>query len=353
MSLNLGLESLGFDVAGDVSYESLMEDQVEILQDMNQLDHMFFDLANTAKDVSNFNEIVTSLQNHASQECVAFASDLLGMQVSLEAEKIKVPGEKKGKIAGFFSNALDKIVEWIRKAYNWCKKQLNKVLRKLDLVEQTAKNPEVTVHWSVKELTNLLAGAKKASGSVDSAMSKAVARYGKYYDKETTKKLKPGESRTSGADMKQEKRAMVLEELLKIGIFTRKPKKIKIKIGTRNIKDQRVGSDTYGQKNISIDEAKEYMDCLTELLQVMYGFARKVSDNHESMEGNSHKVMVLMRALLNRCQTVSSYALADFNAIMKTALGSAGSIVGKYDAAISKRDDIKNELKEATKSANK
>ena len=351
MSLNLGLESLGFDVAGDVSYESLMEDQVEILRDMNQADHMLFDLANTAKDVTNFNEIVTSLQNHASQECVDFASDLLGMHVSLEAEKIKVPGEKQGKVAGFFSKAWDKIVEWIKKAYNWCKKQLNKVLRKLDLVEQTAKNPEVTVHWSVKELDQLLKDPKVANGLslIKKAEAKAQARYSKFAAKEASRRLRPGQSRMTADELAQVEKSYNLEELLKINLFTRKPKKIKIKIGTRNIKDTRMSSDTYGQKNISIDEAKEYMQLLTALLLTMYDYTREIVDNHEELEKNSHKNLVLLRAIVNRCQTISGYALADYNAIMKTTMGSASKIIGKYDSAVTKREDIKNELKDATK----
>ena len=150
-------------------------------------------------------------------------------------------------------------------------------------------------------------------------------------------------------ELAQVEKSYNLEELLKINLFTRKPKKIKIKIGTRNIKDTRMSSDTYGQKNISIDEAKEYMQLLTALLLTMYDYTREIVDNHEELEKNSHKNLVLLRAIVNRCQTISGYALADYNAIMKTTMGSASKIIGKYDSAVTKREDIKNELKDATK----
>ena len=196
----------------------------------------------------------------------------------------------------------------------------------------------------MKELDQLLRDPKVANAEnlMHKAGRQAGTRIQKFQNSKGYNKLTDTE-KTQGATV------ILIEEMLKINLFSRKPKKIKMKIGSReNIKETRMSSSHYGQK-MTIDEAKVYMHLLNKLLNFCYERARDVVDAHESLEQDSHKALVLGRAFLNRLQTVSSYALADYNAIMKTTMGSASKIVSKYDAAVSKREDIKNELKDATK----
>ena len=355
MSLNLGLESLGFDV-GNYSFEDLLAEQVDILHDLQDADMAFFDLMNTAKDVSNFNEIVNSLRNHASQECMDFATDLLGTQVSLEAEEVKIPGEKKGKVMGALDKAWSKIKEWARKIYEWCKKYVMKALRKLDLVEQTAKNPEVTVHWKTAELQGMVdeLGYKGKVGDTHEVTGGATisaarkAGSDKYLD--TYKKLgekKKGAAKAQADYAKEGHAIEVLTSLLKLKVLSRKPKAIKLVIGYRsNVKDFNTGAKK-GDK-VSADEAKEQLRLLSNLIQWCYNQIRTYVDGHEAMATWSHKRLALTRALVTRLQSVMGYAATDISNIGKVTAGSANAIMGKYDKINSKREDLDKELKDAT-----
>lgn len=351
MSLNLGLESLGFDVAGSASYEDLLAEQVEILHDLQDADMAFFDLMNTAKDVSNFNEIVTSLRAHASEECIAFAQDLLGTSVSLEAEDVKIPGEKKGKVMGALEKAWNKIKEWARKIKDWAMKYINKYGRKLGLLEQTAKNPEVTVHWTLKDLDAFMNDQVNRRGVV----RRESSGYAKMVNKVARDVGRGKFEKGAKIDGTGEDNAEIqwLQAILKQKLFSTKPSAKKLIIGSREHKETR-GSQaasyaTGNRARVTSDEARQYINICGQIIARCYDYIRRIVDNHENMSNWSHKRLALSRAFISRLQTVIGYASGDIAAIGKVAAGSAGAIVGKYDAVNSKREDLDEELSKVAK----
>lgn len=167
MSLNLGLESLGI-VTDDVSLESVLMAETDFSDAQISLERACFIVATEARNVHNYNEIVDSLKRHSSQECTEFASDLLGRQVSVE-ELEKIPNTpEKVSLGGKLKGAWDAFVEWVKKAYAWCSKQVKAALNKLHILTARGFTGEVKVHYTKANLDDFVKAVGNAN--VNSAL---------------------------------------------------------------------------------------------------------------------------------------------------------------------------------------
>ena len=151
MSLNLGLESLGIVSDSDVTYESVLEAEAAFSDAQIAFERACFKVATEARNISNFNEIIDSLQRHSSQECVAFAQDLLG---TTSLEKIDpVPGtpEKPG-FKEVTKNAWESFKNFVKTCYEFIKKWSAKLLYKLHILSQKGFTGEMKMHYTLAQL---------------------------------------------------------------------------------------------------------------------------------------------------------------------------------------------------------
>lgn len=151
MSLNLGLESLGI-VSDDVSLESVYQAEAEFSDAQLSLERACFQAATEARNISNFNEIIDSLQRHSSQECVAFAQDLLGTS---SLEKIEVPGTPPAKtFSEKMKGAWDAFYDFIKKCGAFIKKWTGKLLAKMHITGGTGLEGKIKVNYSAADLNS-------------------------------------------------------------------------------------------------------------------------------------------------------------------------------------------------------
>ena len=166
MSLNLGLESLGI-VTDDVSLESVYQAEAEFSDAQLSLERACFIVATEARNIANYNEVISSLQRHSSQECVEFAQDLLG---TASLEKIaELPGTPAKKTFGEKAKgAWEAFKNFVMTCYNFIKKWTGKLLTKLHIISERGFSGEMKVHYTKTQLDEF-AGISVA-GSVDPAM---------------------------------------------------------------------------------------------------------------------------------------------------------------------------------------
>jgi hypothetical protein len=189
MSLNLGLESLGFATEA-YSYEQVLQSQIAAMEAVQSFEHAMFDLANTAKDVRNFREIVSSLNRHSSSECIAFASELLG--ISLEADNAaaattaaaKETDKKEEKAKGALGRMWDRICKFFKDIWDWMKRTFGRLFNVASLVDDKVRNPKVKVTWTLQQLNAIdkaLDGfaIKALNGNYASLNTKALRAEGK------------------------------------------------------------------------------------------------------------------------------------------------------------------------------
>ena len=78
MGLNLGLEGLVVPEAEvKFSNEELLRSTLSASVAQNHMDKAFRDLHELLRNAANYTEILNSLQKHSSNECLAYASELL------------------------------------------------------------------------------------------------------------------------------------------------------------------------------------------------------------------------------------------------------------------------------------
>ena len=165
MSLNLGLESLG--IGGTVSVEQA---HIDMLEAQNDCTVAFFQMRDALKDLTNFNEIMNQLTVHASAECYAFASDLLGFPVASMEEDKPTPTplaagiNKNAAKTGLWDktkNFFKKLWLYIRKFGNWIRLTFNDLLAKTGLVEW---NGEIMVSFDPKRINNVASNIELLGG---------------------------------------------------------------------------------------------------------------------------------------------------------------------------------------------
>lgn len=266
MSLNLGLESLGVSV-DDVSFESVLSAQVEVMEARASFEHVVFDLAATARNVHNFNEIVGSLKKHSSAECAEFAQDLLGIPSVEAAEAASVPPAKVEAANKSANTWWEKIKAWVKSCYEWVKKQINKVLTALKLKSELTRNPKVKVHWTLADIEK---GANELSKVSTNAKDARL--------------------------------------LLKSRFLSEKPKGYTL--------------DTSDDL-----EAAKYLNRLTDIQKSLYHIT--TSFRLSTTAETSGMQLTTQTAILKRIQTVQKYVLADVKAISDASAATAGKITKK------------------------
>ena len=163
MSLNLGLESLGI-VTDDVSLESVLQAEITLSDAQISFERACFQVATEARNIHNFNEIIDSLQRHSSQECVAFAQDLLG---TASLEKIDVPGTPAAKTIGERAKGVwTAFWEFVKKCGAFIKKWTGKLLAKIHLMAGQGFEGKIKVSYSGDDLDKFT-GAVDAQGNLD------------------------------------------------------------------------------------------------------------------------------------------------------------------------------------------
>lgn len=291
MSLNLGLESLGISTE-DVSLESVLASQIDAQDARSSFEHAMFDLATTARNVENFNEIVSSLEKHSSEACAAYAADLLGVP-SVEAAKakeVKIPLEKQSKVGKTLGNWAEKVKAFIKKCYAWVKKQIAKLTNKIGLTSELTRNPKVKVHWTAAQLSAMA----KSLDAVDVAVTEKT-----------------------------------LENLLKIKLFAVKPKGAVL--------------------DLKKDADGAYFNAMLGVQAFIYKVSTMVRT--ETNDKTSSTQLKYQSALLSRLQTVQKYVLADIKAISDASLGAAGKVTGKFASIQEQQKGLQEKLDESKKKA--
>lgn len=117
--LSLSLESIPMkkETFDYVSYDEVLQAELDCLEAQQ-----------TVTNFINFGEIIFSIKKHSSQECIAFASDLLGLDIpSLEA----VAGSPSKFVPGFVNRikeAWKKLCELIHKFLNWISRIISNII---------------------------------------------------------------------------------------------------------------------------------------------------------------------------------------------------------------------------------
>lgn len=76
-----------------MTYNELLAAKIDLEQDAMAVDRACMAMLVEQRNIHDFNEIVTCLKKHSSSECLAFASDLIGFDISIEDDAPKA--EKK------------------------------------------------------------------------------------------------------------------------------------------------------------------------------------------------------------------------------------------------------------------
>lgn len=290
MSLNLGLESLGI-VTDDVSYESVLQAEIAFSDAQISFEHACFQIATEARNVSNFNEIIDSLQRHSSQECVAFAQELLG---TASLEKIEdLPGTPAKKTFGEKAKgAWEAFKNFVMTCYNFIKKWTGKLLTKLHIISERGFSGEMKVHYTKAQLDEF-AGVSYAD-SVDPAM----------------------------------RRKPEIEAFLKLGWLAKKAEKSTLKMA----------------------DADEYIKSLQSAQTKLWNVLRSLGESaHLGLKDKKTKDGRVFTAdqnfiawfvgLVKRLKPFQKNIMADFNALMKRAGATAGVTAGDLGKIAKKTKD--------------
>ena len=304
MSLNLGLESLGIST-DDVSFESVLASQVEMQDARTSFEHAMFDLATTARNVQNFNEIVGSLQKHSSVECAEFAVELLGVPSVEAAKEVKIPLEKQSKTAKKFNGWWESVKAFVKKCYNWIKKQINKLLAKTGLVTELTRNPKVKVHWKPAALAN-------ARGELNTSVG-----------------LSSGAKMDSGANSFTTDEAQ-LKKLLSIKLLANAPK----------------GAVLDLKKN---EEARTYLQNCLQVASFLYELTTSIRLGTTEKTGTTS--LKYQSALVSRIQNTQKYVLADVKAIGEASAQAAGKITGRFTSIKDQQKELGKQLANTRKEA--
>ena len=132
MGLNLGLEGLVVPEAEvEVSNEELLRSTLSASVAQNHMDKAFRDLHELLRNAANYTEILNSLQKHSSNECLAYASELLNQYISstedakaIVKNAISTAGSKIAQAAVAAGKAMK---EWLLTLVKWCSDLMQKV----------------------------------------------------------------------------------------------------------------------------------------------------------------------------------------------------------------------------------
>lgn len=147
MSLNLGLNSV-VPEEQTLSHSEMLALGIECLQAKMDLDREVYMAETLMNNIHNFNEIVSSLKNHASSECVAFAKDLLGIDISFEVDESGTtnetvePKSKKfnwEKVKNSLVNVWLKFKKFVIKCTLVIKQKIGDLLKKLHIKKDSVK----------------------------------------------------------------------------------------------------------------------------------------------------------------------------------------------------------------------
>jgi hypothetical protein len=179
--LDLGLESLAANET--VTIEDVFSSKIEMVQAEFEVIDSLRDMYECRKDIQNYMEIMNSLKVHSSQECMAFAADLLGTDVaSLEAEAAApAAGDAKAAPAGkakrsFWEKAkvvtkatYRKIKMWLKKVWTWIKNTWTAIRTKVSAAwKYTKETPlRIKVWWTQKKLNWIKARIMKKNAGND------------------------------------------------------------------------------------------------------------------------------------------------------------------------------------------
>lgn len=132
MGLNLGLEGLVVPEAEvKFSNEELLRSTLSASVAQNHMDKAFRDLHELLRNAANYTEILNSLQKHSSNECLAYASELLNQSISstedakaIVKNAISTAGAKIAQAAVVAGKALK---DWLHTLIAWCSELIKKV----------------------------------------------------------------------------------------------------------------------------------------------------------------------------------------------------------------------------------
>lgn len=164
--LNLGLESLQVVEQPKVSLEQLYIDMQYAEMKLNEA---YNDICSFMKDIVNFREVIKTAKKYSSEECKAFAAELLGMTVaSLEEETAKQDADGANEnVKSTFGDKMKKfgaaILNYLKKFGAWFKEQIKKLAALL--IKKSKEYKPIKVQYdldTIKKIGKACREAKKA-----------------------------------------------------------------------------------------------------------------------------------------------------------------------------------------------
>ena len=182
--LNLGLESLGVSTE-EVTVTDILQAELASLEAQHESDKAYYDAITTARNIYNYNEVITSLKKHSSAECVAFASDLLGHEVSVEAEKAAAKPGVMQKLGATLMKWWNEFKNFVIRCANWVSEKISKIMTKITALTI---NGTPSVRFTTTQLDNI---AVACEHGIITTPGQAAARFNKLYESiKDTKKIK-------------------------------------------------------------------------------------------------------------------------------------------------------------------
>ena len=148
MGLNLGLEGLVVPEAKEVevSNEELLRSTLSASVAQNRMDKAFRDLHELLRNAANYTEILNSLQKHSSNECLAYASELLNQNISstedakaIVKNAISTAGSKIAQAAVAAGKTMK---EWLLTLVKWCSDLMQKVRKSIHEKAEAKRNAQ-------------------------------------------------------------------------------------------------------------------------------------------------------------------------------------------------------------------
>lgn len=180
MSLNLGLEALEVSTE-TVTVSDLLAGELASLEAQQESERALYDAATMARNVYNYNEVIGSLEKHASQECMDFASELLGFKVGKKAEKAEVKPSVGKRVVDALQRWWKTFADFVATSAKWVADQVRTLIAKLN---GTFIDDNPKVHFDENQLdafesactTGWLKDPKKAADAFNNYYSALKAR---------------------------------------------------------------------------------------------------------------------------------------------------------------------------------
>jgi exonuclease VII large subunit len=124
-----------------VTYNELVQQQISVEQISMELDRSIYEAITEEQNMYNFNELMSSLEKHCSEECFAFAQELLGSdKVKGFLNKFKKNKQEKQeeKPKTRWERVKERLRQWwkaftdlVKKGYTWVSEKCKELISKI------------------------------------------------------------------------------------------------------------------------------------------------------------------------------------------------------------------------------